>query len=78
LGCDVALSVDYFLDPAVLWRRLTDRQTVAPRFLFGCMLTAILITFGAPFWNDLSSTLLRIARPTGARGPDRTVKLEVE
>jgi hypothetical protein len=42
------------------------------------MLTAILITFGAPFWNDLSSTLLRIARPTGTRGPDRTVKLEVE
>lgn len=77
-GCDVALSVDYFLDPGVVWRRMTDRQTVAPRFLFGCMLTAILITFGAPFWNDLSSTLLRIARPTGARGPDRTVKLEVE
>jgi hypothetical protein len=81
-GCEVALSVDYFLDPAVLWRRLTDRQTVAPRFLFGCMLTAILITFGAPFWNDLSSTLLRVARPTGAQAvrstPDRTVKLEVE
>ena len=81
-NCDVAMTVDYFLDPAVVWQRVSDRRTAAPRFLFGCLLTAILITFGAPFWNDLSSTLLRAARPTrdqqGTAAPDRPIRAEVE
>ena len=31
-------------------------------YLFGCILTAILICFGAPFWNDLTKSLLRISQ----------------
>jgi hypothetical protein len=80
--CTSARNVDYFLDPTLLWNNLSNAETGSPRFLFGCLLTAILVTFGAPFWNDLSSTLLRAARPTrnqqGTAAPDRPVKTEVE
>lgn len=31
-------------------------------YLFYCLLTALLISFGAPFWNDLASTLLRVQK----------------
>jgi hypothetical protein len=38
------------------------------RFLFGCIMTAILVSFGAPFWNDIVKAILRIKQPrrTGA------------
>jgi hypothetical protein len=32
------------------------------RFLFGCLVTALLVSFGAPFWNDLASALLRLQK----------------
>jgi hypothetical protein len=32
------------------------------RYLFGCLATALLVSFGAPFWNDLTSLLLRIQK----------------
>jgi hypothetical protein len=40
-------------------------------FLVGCLLTAILVSFGAPFWNDISAALYRIAKPgvAGQAGP---------
>lgn len=80
--CASAVGVDYFLDPAVVWARLRAPESQSPRFLFGCFLTAILVTFGAPFWNDLSSTLLRAARPSQGQqataAPDRPIKTEVE
>jgi hypothetical protein len=80
--CESALNLDYFLDPVQLWQRLWDPRNGSPRFLFGCFLTAVLVTFGAPFWNDLSSSLLRVARPTrdqqGVAAPDRPVKAELE
>lgn len=31
-------------------------------YLLGCLLTSLLISFGAPFWNDLSGVLLRVAK----------------
>ena len=33
-----------------------------PRYLLGCILTALLISFGAPFWNDLADSLLSLKR----------------
>ncbi len=29
-------------------------------YLLGCLLTALLIGFGAPFWNDLTGAVLRV------------------
>jgi hypothetical protein len=50
----------------VAWERLDVNQLRAnatkPTFLVGCLLTAILISFGAPFWNDLTGALLRLNR----------------
>jgi hypothetical protein len=40
-------------------------------FLVGCLLTATLVSFGAPFWNDISTALYRIAKPGGARQLDQ-------
>lgn len=38
-------------------------------FLFGCLVTALLISFGAPVWNDLAGTVLRLNR--GGTGSPR-------
>jgi hypothetical protein len=40
-------------------------------FLIGCLLTATLVSFGAPFWNDISTALYRIAKPGSARREDQ-------
>jgi hypothetical protein len=32
------------------------------RYLLGCLLTTLLVSFGAPFWNDLASMLLRLQK----------------
>jgi len=34
-------------------------------YLFGCVITAVLVSFGAPFWNDLLGAILRLRRPAG-------------
>jgi len=34
-------------------------------YLFWCLVTALLISFGAPFWNDLTGALLRLNRGAG-------------
>lgn len=31
-------------------------------YLFGCLLTALLVSFGAPFWNDLTKSLVKVQR----------------
>ncbi len=36
-------------------------------YLFGCLVTSLLISFGAPFWNDLSGALLQHARGSSPR-----------
>ncbi|MGQ0703941.1 MAG: hypothetical protein ACT4PM_12480 [Gemmatimonadales bacterium] len=36
-------------------------------YLIGCLSTTLLVTFGAPFWNDLAGALLRVAK--GTPGP---------
>jgi hypothetical protein len=69
------------VDPAVVWATLSDGRLLSLRFLMGCLISAVLITFGAPFWNDVSSSLLRAARPrrdqTGPAAPDRPISTEV-
>ncbi len=42
-------------------REMWQRGTVL-RYLLGCLLTALLISFGAPVWHDLARTLLRLQR----------------
>lgn len=37
---------------------LTDQTA----YIFGCLVTALLVSFGAPFWNDLVGALSRAAR----------------
>lgn len=45
-------------------------------YLLGSLITTLLVTFGAPFWNDLAGALLRIAKGTtgsplsGSRGTE--------
>jgi hypothetical protein len=38
-------------------------------YLFGCMLTAILVCFGAPFWNGLTKSLLRVSQSNDPTQP---------
>jgi hypothetical protein len=40
-------------------------------YLLECLVTALMISFGAPFWNDLAGTLLRLQR-----GPPKDAKAE--
>jgi len=40
------------------------------RFLFGCFITAVLVSFGAPFWNDIVKAILRIKQPRQAGAAD--------
>ncbi|MCG6963483.1 MAG: hypothetical protein LJE95_09475, partial [Acidobacteria bacterium] len=57
--------VNYILD----WKQVQElvRQPwQGLRYLFGCLITALLVTFGAPFLNDLASLLLRLQRGTTA------------
>jgi hypothetical protein len=56
-------------DVRVLFREL-QLHLRSLSFLIGCLLTAILVSFGAPFWNDISTALYRIAKPAGARQQD--------
>jgi len=44
---------------ARLWR---EDKSVLPFYFLNCLITAVLISFGAPLWHNLSSTLLRVAR----------------
>jgi hypothetical protein len=69
------------VDPATVWAAVSDGRLFSLRYLIGCLISAVLITFGAPFWNDVSSSLLRAARPrrdqTGPAAPDRPISTEV-
>jgi hypothetical protein len=40
-------------------------------YLIGCLLTSLLISFGAPFWNDLTGALLRYAKGPSAPAPPK-------
>lgn len=40
-------------------------------YLIGCTLTSLLISFGAPFWNDLTGALLRYAKGPSTSAPPK-------
>jgi hypothetical protein len=42
-----------------VWMRI---RSGGPLYLVECLITALLLSFGAPFWNDLAGTLLRLQR----------------
>lgn len=42
-----------------VWMRV---RSGGPLYLVECLITALLLSFGAPFWNDLAGTLLRLQR----------------
>ncbi len=56
-------TVNYIIDWSqvqLMWTEGGLRMML--RFLFGCLLTAALVSFGAPFWNDLVGRLMPIVR----------------
>ena len=53
-------SANYLMDFREVGRLWDAGFFTMLRFLFGCFLSALLVSFGAPFWNDLASALLRI------------------
>jgi hypothetical protein len=55
-------EVIYLID-GVFIENLFVKNLLIP-YLFWCIITAIFITFGAPFWNDIASSLLRIQKRT--------------
>ncbi len=51
-----------------VWMRI---RSGGPLYLVECLVTALLLSFGAPFWNDLAGTVLRLQR-----GPPKVPKSE--
>jgi hypothetical protein len=47
-------------------------HALTPRYLFGCLLTALLIAFGAPLWNDLTGAILRLYKGPTPQRPRET------
>ena len=52
-----AAPVSYLVGPAAFKRIKAEG---IPRYILGCLVTALLISFGAPVWNDLTGALLRV------------------
>jgi hypothetical protein len=44
------------------------RQEGVFAYVTGCFITALLLSFGAPFWNDLAKSLLRLQQ-SGSTNP---------
>jgi hypothetical protein len=75
-----ATRVDYFINPVDLWARWRTAPATGFGFLFGCLVTALLLAFGAPFWNDITGALLRVAQPNrpepATKAPSKADSLE--
>lgn len=54
-------NVDYIINKELLEKFYNDLWFFL-RYLFGCIVTAIFVTFGAPFWNDIASALLKLQK----------------
>ena len=53
-------------------RNLVEQGWIAAsRYIFGCLLTALLISFGAPLWNDLAGVfgVLKRGEPLATQQP---------
>jgi len=60
--------VNYLVDYEFLSRLWGDGWWSILRYLFGCLVTAFLLSFGAPVWNDFTSTLLRLQKGENKNG----------
>lgn len=76
---EVAKSLTATLDTAgakLPWHGVTVRslgaQLLDPGYVVGCLFTALLISFGAPFWNDLTGALLRVYKGRVPVQPEET------
>lgn len=49
-------AISYLVD----WDKITEDFKSVFLYLIGCIFTAVFVSFGAPFWNDISKTLLSI------------------
>lgn len=54
-----AAPVSYVVGPEEFKR---IKEEGIPRYILGCLVTALLISFGAPLWNDLTGALLRVSQ----------------
>jgi len=53
-----------------LWNQLfVDKTGKALAYLAECLVTALLISFGAPFWNDVAGALLRVSKGPAEPAP---------
>jgi hypothetical protein len=59
--------VNYVIDWATIRALWNAGVWAVLRFLFGCLITALLLSFGAPVWNDITSALLRVQKSTGKK-----------
>lgn len=53
---------NYIIDWSKLQEMIYPDVTAFLRYVLGCLVTAILVAFGAPFWNDATSLLLAVAK----------------
>lgn len=51
---------DYFVNKENILGIGTSPVASLLRFIFGCLLTAVLVSFGAPFWNDILGRIVRV------------------
>lgn len=61
-----ATGVDYVISPADLGNLITH-PLQGLRYLLGCLITALAITFGAPLINDLAGLAMRLGRRPGGQ-----------
>jgi len=57
-----AFGLDYLVNWSDVSQIWNDGLFAVLRHLFSCLVTALLLSFGAPFWNDLTSSLLQFQR----------------
>jgi hypothetical protein len=57
-----AVGLDYLVNWSDVGQIWNDGLLAIIRHLFSCLVTALLLSFGAPFWNDLASSLLQFQR----------------
>jgi hypothetical protein len=66
-------SVTYFVDGKTLAGLWQGGFTTILRYLLGCFVTALLVSFGAPVWNDITSALLRLQKGRSQKGANGDV-----
>jgi hypothetical protein len=65
-------GIEYYSDWSSIPRLFSGDFTFL-LYIFYCGITAIFLTFGAPFWNDIASALLRLQKgTTSAKKPAST------